>query len=359
MARVCGDGLRLTLRANSVDTAMTLPFDLAGKRVWVAGHRGLVGSAVMRRLQFEPIAEMITASSTEVDLRRQVPTEEFVTSCCPDVVIMAAATVGGIEANRSCQAEFLYDNLAIALNSIEAARKVGTKKFVMLGSSCVYPRLAPQPIPEDALMTSPLEPTNEGYAIAKIASLELTKMYRRQWGMDAISLMPTNLYGPNDNYDPQSSHVLPALLRKIHEAKVRGLRTVEIWGTGRPRREFLHVDDLADATIFALNNYEGEQHLNIGSGSDISIGRLAQLIAEIVGWNGQFRFNTSLPDGTPRKLLDVSKLQGLGWKPRIPLREGIEATYEWVLRARPHGFPLDAVGRMPARMGAMVEIPTS
>ena len=327
---------------------MTLPFDLTGKRVWVAGHRGLVGSAVVRRLQLEPIGELITASSAEVDLRRQVPTEDFVCACCPDVIVMAAATVGGIEANRSRQAEFLYDNLAIALNSIEAARKVGTKKFVMLGSSCVYPRLAPQPIPEEALLTSPLEPTNEGYAIAKIAALELTKMYRRQWGMNAISLMPTNLYGPNDNYDARSSHVLPALLRKFHEAKILGLRSVEIWGTGRPRREFLHVDDLADAAIFALKSYEGEQHLNVGCGSDISIRELAHLIAEIVGWKGQLRFNTSQPDGTPRKLLDVSKLQELGWKPRFDLYDGIQATYDWFLNGRTRRFESEAAVHMAA-----------
>ncbi len=321
---------------------MTVPFDLKGKRVWVAGHRGLVGSALVRRLQLEPIGELIAASSAEVDLRRQVPTEEFVSSCCPDVILMAAATVGGIEANRSRQAEFLYDNLAIALNCIEAARKAGTKKFIMLGSSCIYPRLARQPIREESLLTGPLEPTNEGYAIAKIASLELTKMYRRQYGMDAISLMPTNLYGPNDNFDPRTSHVLPALLRRIHEAKVRGSASVEIWGSGKPRREFLYADDLADATIFALQNYESEHHLNIGTGDDISIGELGELIAQIVGWEGRFRFNTARPDGTPRKLLDVYKLNALGWKPQVALREGIQATYDWFLRSQSPGVECSA-----------------
>jgi GDP-L-fucose synthase len=256
---------------------------------------------------------------------------------------MAAARVGGIEANRTGQAAFLYDNLMIGANTIEASRKAGVEKFVMLGSSCIYPRLAPQPIPEEALLTGPLEPTNEGYAVAKIASLELTKMYRRQYGMDAISLMPTNLYGPNDNFDPRSAHVLPALLRKFHEARIAGSSTVEIWGSGRPRREFLHVDDLADATVFALKHFTGEQHLNVGWGEDLEIRELAHLIADIVGWRGELRFNTAFPDGTPRKLLDVSKLCRLGWRPSIPLRQGIESTYRWMLRHKP-----GAAARMPA-----------
>jgi GDP-L-fucose synthase len=312
---------------------MTLPYDLTGKRVWVAGHRGLVGSALMRRLEKEPIKHLITATSDEVDLRNQRSTQRFVFSTRPDVVLMAAGTVGGIGANRSRQGEFLYDNLMIAANTIEASRRAQVEKFLMLGSSCIYPRLAPQPIKEDALLTGPLEPTNEGYAIAKIASLELTRMYRRQYGMDAVSLMPTNLYGPNDNFDPESSHVLPALLRKIHLANISGSGVVEIWGSGMPRREFLHVDDLADAAIFALKRYEGEQHLNVGSGRDITIVELVGLIAETVGWKGEFRFNTSFPDGTPRKLLDVSRLTELGWKPKIDLRDGIEATYQWLVRS--------------------------
>jgi GDP-L-fucose synthase len=321
----------------------SLPYELDGKRVWVAGHTGLVGSALMRRLAREPIGELVTATSRQLDLRDGTRTQEFLRSSRPAVVLMAAARVGGIEANRTGQAAFLYDNLMIGANTIEASRKAGVEKFVMLGSSCIYPRLAPQPIPEEALLTGPLEPTNEGYAVAKIASLELTKMYRRQYGMDAISLMPTNLYGPNDNFDPRSAHVLPALLRKFHEARIAGASTVEIWGSGRPRREFLHVDDLADATVFALKHFTGEQHLNVGWGEDLEIRELAHLIADIVGWRGELRFNTSFPDGTPRKLLDVSKLCRLGWRPSIPLRQGIESTYRWMLRHKP-----GAAARMPA-----------
>lgn len=309
---------------------MTEPiFSLEGRRVWVAGHRGMVGSALVRRLATEPIAELITATSSEVDLRRQDQVEAFVQDTKPDVLLLAAAKVGGIHANRSAQAEFLYDNLMIAANCIEAAHRNEVKKVVNLGSSCIYPRLAPQPIPEDALLTGPLEETNEGYAIAKIAALKLTKMYRRQHGLDAISLMPTNLYGPNDNFDLETSHVLAALLRKIHRAKQNDQPTVEIWGTGTPRREFLHVDDLADATIFALTHYSDETHLNVGTGQDISIKDLAELIAKIVEWEGTFTFNTDMPDGTPRKLLDVSKLTNLGWQPTISLTEGIEGTYRW------------------------------
>jgi len=311
---------------------MTVPYDLTGKRVWVAGHRGLVGSALIRRLEREPIEGLITSTSAELDLRRQEPTEAFVARTRPDVVLLAAATVGGINANRLRQGEFLYDNLMIAANVIEGARRAGVEKLVVLGSSCIYPRQAAQPMPEDALLTGPLEPTNEGYAIAKIAALELAKMYRRQHGMNAISLQPTNLYGPDDNFDLASSHVLAALLRKIHEAKVTGSPTVEIWGTGRPRREFLHVDDLADATIFALARYEGEQHLNVGVGDDISVRELAELIAEVVGWRGDLTFNTSMPDGAPRKLLDVSRLASLGWKASIGLREGVQQTYHWYLK---------------------------
>ncbi|MGH8875044.1 MAG: GDP-L-fucose synthase family protein [Acidimicrobiia bacterium] len=310
---------------------MTAPYDLTGKRLWVAGHRGLVGSALVRRVAREPIEELITATSAELDLRRQEPTEAFVARTRPEVVILAAARVGGINANRLHQGEFLYDNLMIAANVIEVARRTAVEKLVVLGSSCIYPREAPQPMPEDALLTGPLEPTNEGYAIAKIAALELAKLYRRQHGMNAISLQPTNLYGPDDNFDLASSHVLAALLRKIHEAKVAGSPTVEIWGTGSPRREFLHVDDLADATFFALVHYEGEQHLNVGAGEDISVRELAELIAEVVGWRGEFAINTSMPDGTPRKLLDVSRLASLGWKASIGLREGIQQTYRWYL----------------------------
>jgi GDP-L-fucose synthase len=247
------------------------------------------------------------------------------------VVLLAAARVGGIQANRSAQGQFLYDNLMIAANVMEACRQAGVEKLVVLGSSCIYPRDAAQPMREDALLTGPLEPTNEGYSIAKIAALELAKMYRRQYGMDAISLMPTNLYGPGDNFDLTSSHVLPALLRKIHEAKIAHAPTVEVWGTGAPRREFLHVDDLADATLFALKRYDGESHLNVGTGTDIPIRELASLIAEVIGWDGSLVFDPAMPDGTPRKLLDVSALTALGWEAKTPLRQGIQATYHWFL----------------------------
>lgn len=306
-------------------------FDLTGARVWVAGHRGMVGSAVIRRLDSEPVEEVVTASSSELDLRRQADTEDWVGETRPDVAVIAAARVGGIQANRSAQAEFLHDNLMITANGVEACRKAGVAKVVVLGSSCIYPRDAPQPMREEHLLTGPLEETNEGYAVAKIAALELTKMYRRQYGMDAISLMPTNLYGPHDNFDLVSSHVLPALLRKIHDAKTAGDDHVEVWGTGNPRREFLHVDDAADATVFALRNYAGERHLNVGTGTDVSIRELAETIAEVVGWDGHLRFDPSMPDGVPRKLLDVSRISHIGWVAQIGLREGIAATYRWFL----------------------------
>ena len=306
-------------------------FDLTDARVWVAGHRGMVGSAIVRRLAVEPVAQVLTAGSDRLDLRAQDATHAWVADQQPDVAIIAAAKVGGIHANRSAQGEFLYDNLLIAANTIEACRQADVTKVVVLGSSCIYPREAPQPMREDHLLTGPLEPTNEGYAIAKIAALELTKMYRRQYGTDAISLMPTNLYGPNDIFDLTGSHVLPALLRKIHDAKLADQAEVEVWGTGTPRREFLHVDDLADATIFALRHYSHEQHLNVGTGTDVSIRELAELIAEVVGWDGEFVFDPSMPDGTPRKLLDVSRFTTLGWTARTGLREGIAATYRWFL----------------------------
>jgi GDP-L-fucose synthase len=306
-------------------------FDLDGAKVWVAGHRGMVGSAIVRRLAEEPVADVVTAGSEEVDLRRQADTEAFLSRTRPDVAIVAAAKVGGIHANRSAQAEFLYDNLMIAANCVDAAHRAGVRKVVVLGSSCIYPREAPQPMREEHLLTGPLEPTNEGYAIAKIAGLELAKMYRRQHGLEAISLMPTNLYGTNDNFDLATSHVLPALLRKIHEAKQQGHDRVEVWGSGNPRREFLHVDDLADATVFALRHYAGESHLNVGTGTDVTIRELAETIADVVGWDGELRFDPSMPDGTPRKLLDVSKLAELGWVARMELRAGIEATYRWFL----------------------------
>jgi len=306
-------------------------YDLTGKRVWVAGHSGMVGSAIVRRLEDEPIDELIKARSSEIDLTRQEPTARLVAEQRPDVCILAAARVGGIHANRSAQGQFLYENLMIEANVIEACRVHEVEKVVVLGSSCIYPRDAEQPMSEDALLTGPLEETNEGYAIAKIAALELAKMYRRQYGMDCISLMPTNLYGPNDNYDLETSHVLPALLRKIHEAEESGAATVEIWGTGTPRREFLHGDDLADAVMFATESYSDEQHLNVGVGEDISIKELAELTADVVGWQGEFVFNTDMPDGAPRKLLDVSKLTDLGWKPSIGLRDGIAEAHRWFI----------------------------
>jgi GDP-L-fucose synthase len=304
-------------------------YDLTGKRVWVAGHRGMVGSAIVWRLESEPIAELVTATSAEVDLRRQEPTEAFVAAIRPDVVVLAAAKVGGIEANRTHQGDFLYENLMIAANVIEAARRAEVERIAILGSSCIYPREAPQPIAESSLLTGPLEPTNEGYAIAKIAALELGKMYRRQHGVDAISLMPTNLYGPNDNYDPVGSHVMAALIRKVHEAKATGAPTVEVWGTGTPRREFLHVDDLADATVVALQRYAGEEHVNVGCGEDVSIRALAELVCEVAGYEGELAFDPSKPDGMPRKLLDVTRLRELGWEPRIALRDGVAEAYRW------------------------------
>ena len=309
--------------------------DLTDKRVWVAGHTGMVGSAVVRRLQSEAISDLIVARSSEVDLTRQDETERFVSDARPDVAIIAAAKVGGIHANRTAQADFLYHNAMISFNALRACQISAVEKTVVLGSSCIYPREAAQPMSEDQILTGPLEPTNEGYAVAKIAALEYGKMLRRQYGMDVISLMPTNLYGPGDNYDLETSHVLPALLRKIHEAKTGDKSTVTLWGSGRPRREFLHVDDLADAVIFSLIHYSGESHLNVGTGREISISELANLIAEVVGWDGEFVFDTSMPDGVMRKLLDVSTLGDLGWTAQIDLHTGIEQTYRSFLAEHP------------------------
>jgi GDP-L-fucose synthase len=304
------------------------PYNLHGKRIWVAGHRGMAGSAIMRRLAQEG-CEIITALRTELDLRRQADVEAWMADKRPQAIFMAAATVGGILANATRPAEFLYDNLAIETNIIHAAWKVGVEKLLFLGSSCIYPRMAPQPMTEDLMLTGPLEATNEWYAVAKITGIKLCQAYRRQYGCDFISAMPTNLYGPGDNYDLQEGHVAAALQMKIHRAKATGAPHVELWGTGTPRREFLFVDDLADALVFMMRNYSGEQHLNVGTGEDITIRELAELIARIAGYEGTFVYDPSKPDGTPRKVMDVSKLAHLGWRSRTPLEEGFRQAYRW------------------------------
>jgi GDP-L-fucose synthase len=307
---------------------MTAPviFPLSGLRVFVAGHRGMVGQAVMRRLDGMG-CQLLTVGRKDLDLRRQEPTERWLAETKPDAVFVAAATVGGILANDTRPAEFLYDNLAITANLIEGARRAGVKKLLYLGSSCIYPKHAPQPMKEEVLLTGPLEPTNEWYAVAKIAGLKLCAAYRRQYGCDFISAQPTNLYGPGDNYDLRSSHVIPALMAKMHAAKTGAAREVEIWGSGRPRREFLHVDDLADALVFLMERYSDESHVNVGTGSDVTITELARTIQEVVGFGGRIAYDATKPDGTPQKLLDISKLQGMGWTPQIGLREGLTSTY--------------------------------
>ena len=309
-------------------SAAPLLFPLAKRRVFVAGHGGMVGSALTRRLAGIG-CEVLTAGRGEVDLRRQEATDTWLRAQRPDAVFVAAATVGGILANDTRPAEFLYDNLMIAANLIEASRRVGVKKLLFLGSSCIYPRLAPQPMREEALLTGPLEQTNQWYAVAKIAGLKLCAAYRRQYGADFISAQPTNLYGPGDTYDLQASHVVPALMAKTHHAKVTGAGQVEIWGTGTPKREFLHVDDLADALVFLMERYSDELQINVGWGEDVSIRELAELIAEVVGYTGGFRYAAEKPDGTPRKLLDVSRLSAMGWGPRIALRDGLADAYRW------------------------------
>jgi GDP-L-fucose synthase len=305
--------------------------------VFVAGHRGLAGSAIVRRLHAAGFDRLLLPTRAELDLRNQAAVEQFFAARRPKYVILAAARVGGILANDTYPADFLCDNLQIEVNVIDAAYRHGTSKLLFLGSSCVYPKHAPQPMPESCLLTGPLEPTNEWYAVAKIAGLKMCQAYRRQHGFDAICAMPTNLYGPGDNFDPQRSHVLPALIRRFHEAKLRGDSAVTIWGTGLPRREFMHVDDLAAACLFLMRRYASEELVNVGWGTDISIRELAQLVAEVVGFGGTLHFDHSKPDGTPRKLLDVSRLSSLGWAPQIPLAEGIAATYEW-FRAHPHDY---------------------
>jgi GDP-L-fucose synthase len=310
-----------------------MTFRLEGRRVYVAGHHGMVGSAVVRRLG-RLGCRVVTAGRGEVDLRRQAETEAYLAAVRPEAMFVAAATVGGILANDTRPADFLYDNLLIATNLVEGARRAGVRKLLFLGSSCIYPREAPQPMAEGALLSGPLEPTNQWYAVAKIAGLKLCAAYRRQHGCDFISAQPTNLYGPGDTYDLQASHVIPALLLKMHRAKLEGAPSVEIWGTGRPRREFLHVDDLADALVFLMERYSGEEHVNVGWGEDVSIAELAPLVAEAVGYKGSFRFNPDRPDGAPRKLLDTTKLTQLGWRPAIPLRDGLKDAYRWFVENR-------------------------
>jgi GDP-L-fucose synthase len=313
-------------KLDMIDEAKIPQFDLAGRRVYVAGHGGMVGAALVRRLSSEP-CEIFTVDRTTLDLTNQAHTDRLIDRAKPHVVIVAAARVGGIAYNNANPVNFLSDNLAIALNIINASFLAGVEKLLFLGSSCAYPKLAPQPMREDMLLTGPLEPTNQWYAVAKIAGLKLVEAYRRQYGADFISVMPTNLYGPGDNYHPEHSHVPAGLIRRMHEAKISGAPTVTIWGTGKPRREFLAVDDLADACVFVLKHYSGSKFLNVGTGKDITIAEFAQLVADVVGYRGKFVFDTSRPDGVPQKLLDVSELTRLGWRAKIPLREGIAGAY--------------------------------
>jgi GDP-L-fucose synthase len=308
-------------------------YSLRGKRVWVAGHKGMVGSAIGRRLAAE-VCEVLTADRSEVDLKNQAAVAAWMDRARPHAVFLAAAKVGGILANDTYPADFLFDNLMIEANIIEASFRVGVEKLLFLGSSCIYPKFAKQPIVEDALLTGPLEPTNEWYAIAKIAGIKLAQAYRRQHGSDFISAMPTNLYGPGDNFDLKSGHVLPALIRKAHEAKMRGDKSLVIWGTGTARREFLHVDDCADACVHLMNVYSGDVHVNVGSSEDLTILALAQLVCEVVGFKGEIERDLAKPDGTPRKLMSAEKMFDLGWKPSIALRDGLAQTYTWFLASR-------------------------
>jgi GDP-L-fucose synthase len=303
-------------------------YDLAGKRVWVAGHGGMAGSAIVRRLTQER-CQILTSARSEVDLRRQAEVEAWMEGTRPQAIFVAAATVGGVYANSTRPAEFIYDNLAIETNIIHTAWKVGVEKLLLLGSSCIYPRLAPQPISEEQLLTGPLEPTNEPYAVAKIAGIKLCQAYRRQYGCDFIAAMPTNLYGQGDNYDLEQGHVAAALQVKVHRAKLSGAPHIELWGTGTPRREFLYVDDLADGLVFLMKHYSGELHLNVGTGQDVTIRELAELIADIADYRGQVVYDRSRPDGTPRKVMDVSRTTALGWQAKTPLREGFRQAYRW------------------------------
>jgi len=314
-------------------------------RVFVAGHRGLVGSAILRRLETEGFRHVLVATREQLDLRDQAAVNYWFRANRPEYVFLVAGTVGGILANSTRPAEFIYDNMMIHATVVHAAHLFGAKKLLYLGSSCIYPREAPQPMREEHLLTGPLEATNEWYAISKIAGIKLCQAYRKQYGSDFISAMPTNLYGPRDNFDLASSHVLPAMIRKFHDAKSEGRREVTIWGTGTPRREFLHVDDLADACVFLMRRYDEASHVNIGTGEDLTIGALAETVREIVHPQAEIVYDASKPDGTPRKLLDVSRLHALGWKHRIPLRDGIASSYEWFLR---HYDGLQATGRLSA-----------
>jgi len=306
------------------------------EKIFVAGYRGLVGSALMRRLEREGFHNLPRRDRSQLDLGDERAVQSFFAKERPAIVIFAAAKVGGIKANNDFPVEFLLDNLRIQNNIIHSAYETGVRKLLFLGSSCIYPKLAPQPIPETALLSGPLEPTNEAYAIAKIAGIKLCQAYAREYGANFISAMPTNLYGPNDNFDLETSHVLAALLRKAHEAKTRKARELAVWGSGTPRREFLHVDDLASACLFLLEKYDSPEIINVGCGEDVSIRELAELICAIVGFEGQLAWDNTKPDGTPRKLLDVTKLQNLGWRPTIPLRDGIAQTYEWFLKNVAH-----------------------
>lgn len=306
-------------------------YHLSGKRVWVAGHKGMVGSALVRRLQ-DKNCEIVTVNRSRVDLRRQAEVEDWLAETQPQAIFLAAAKVGGILANDTYPADFLYDNLMIEANIIHAAHCIGVEKLLFLGSSCIYPKLAKQPMDEEQLLTGPLESTNEWYAIAKIAGIKLCQSYFKQHNARFISAMPTNLYGPGDNFDLKKSHVIPAIMRKMHEAKENRQGEVTLWGTGSPRREFLHVDDLADALIHLMVHYEGYDHVNVGVGKDLTIRELAETIARVVGYHGRLDFDTSKPDGTPRKLLNIDRLRNLGWEPRIPLYEGLTTTYKWFLQ---------------------------
>ncbi|KAM1457657.1 hypothetical protein ACFX13_035671 [Malus domestica] len=316
--------------ANNDATSPSFLSDKSAK-IFVAGHRGLVGSAIVRKLLALGFTNLVLRTHAELDLTRQADVESFFAAEKPRFVILAAAKVGGIHANNTYPADFIAVNLQIQTNVIDAAYRFGVKKLLFLGSSCIYPKFAPQPIPENALLTGPLEPTNEWYAIAKIAGIKMCQAYRIQYNWDAISGMPTNLYGPHDNFHPENSHVLPALMRRFHEAKVKGAEEVVVWGTGSPLREFLHVDDLADGVVFMMESYSGLEHVNVGSGKEVTIKELAELVKEVVGFGGRLVWDSTKPDGTPRKLMDSSMLAGLGWTPKISLKDGLVDTYSWYL----------------------------